>query len=70
MQTYQREPDEESARSWTYSFRESDEAGGFWFLPSDQYKSSHQFPSSKISQRDEHVKEIATEIKVENVLYH
>ena len=42
----QREPDEECARSWTSRYRDSDETGGICFLPSGQYISSHQFPSS------------------------
>ena len=45
--TYPREPDEESTRSWTYRSRESDRTGGICFLPSDQYKISHQIPSTK-----------------------
>ena len=34
------------------------------------HKSSHRFPSSKRKQQDEGVKEIATELKVEKVVYH
>ena len=47
MYTYQREPDKESARSWTYRSRVSDGTGGVCFGPSDRYKNSHPFPSSK-----------------------
>ena len=64
MHMYQCEPDEECARSWTYKLRESDEAGRIFFMPSGQYKSSYRFPSSKIKQQDEDMKEITTEIKV------
>ena len=35
MFTYQREPDEESARSWTYRSRVSDRTGGICCGPSD-----------------------------------
>ena len=35
MYTYQREPEEEIAKSWTYRSRESDATGGICFLPSD-----------------------------------
>ena len=69
MYTYPREPDEESTRSWTYRSRESDGTGGICFLPSDKYRNSHQFTSSKRKQQDEGVK-IANESKVQNVLYH
>ena len=47
MYTYPRETDEESTRSWTYRSRESDGTGGICFLPSDQYRNCHQFPSSE-----------------------
>ena len=70
MQTYQREPNDKCARSWTYRFRRSIEAGEICFLPSGQYRSSHRFPSSKLKQQDDHVKEIATALKREIVLYH
>ena len=70
MHTYQREPNEVWARSWTYRFWESGESGQICFLPLGQCRSSHLFPSSKIKQQDQHVKELATEIKVKNVLYH
>ena len=33
-------------------------------MPSGQYKKSRGFPSSKMKQQHEHVKEIAIEIKV------
>ena len=33
---------------------------------SGQYRSSHRFPSSKLKQQDEHVREIATEKEVES----
>ena len=70
MHTYQREPDEECGRSWTSKNWESDQLSGICFLPSGEYKSSHRFPSSEIKQQDQCVKEIATEIKVQNVFYH
>ena len=38
MYTYQREPDEKSARSWTYRSRVSDGTGGICFRPSDRCK--------------------------------
>ena len=69
MYTYQREPEEECARSWTYTSRESDETGGICFMPSGWCKRSHRFPSSKRKREDEGVKRIATELKEENVLY-
>ena len=69
MHTYQREPDEECAEVWIYRFRGSDKMGGICFMPSGQYKSSHQFPSSQIKQQDEGVKETKNEVKVENVSY-
>ena len=47
MYTYQRELDEKRARSRTYRSRESDGTGGICVLPSDWYRNSHQFPSSK-----------------------
>ena len=47
MYTYQREPNEESARSLTYKYRVSDGTGGICFGPSDRRKNSHRFPSSK-----------------------
>ena len=47
MYTYQHEPDEESARSWTYRSRVSDGTGGICCGPSDRCKKSHGFPSSK-----------------------
>ena len=50
MYTYPREPDEESTRSWTYRSRESDGTGGIFFLPSDRYRISDQFPSSEKKQ--------------------
>ena len=62
ISTYKREPDEESARSRTYRSRESDGTGGICVLPSDRYKNSHRFPSSKRRQQDEGVK-IANEVK-------
>ena len=62
MNTYQCEPDEESARSWTYRSRVSDGTGGICFWPSDRCKNSHRFPSSKRKQQDEGVK-IANELK-------
>ena len=68
--TYQREPDEECARSWTYRSRESDETSRNRFLPSGQYKSSHRLLSSKLEQQYEYGKDIRTEINVENILYH
>ena len=43
MYTYQREPDEESTRSWTHRSRESDGTGGICFLPSDRYRNSLLF---------------------------
>ena len=70
MYTYQREPDEEFARSRTNRSRESNETAGICFLLSGGYKSSHRFHSSKRKQRNEGVKEISTELKVEKVLYH
>ena len=70
MHTYQREPDEECARSGIYLSQKSNETRGICFLQSDQHKSSHRFRSSKTEQQDDDVKEIATETKVENVLYH
>ena len=45
--TYQCEQDEESARSWTYRSRVSDEKGGICCGPSDRCRNSHRFPSSK-----------------------
>ena len=60
MYTYKREPDEESARSWTYRSRESDGTGGICILPSDIYKNNHRF-HSKRKQQDEEVK-IANEL--------
>ena len=69
MYTYQREPYEECARSWTHRSRESGETSRICFMPSGRYKSSHRFPSSKRKQQDEVVKEIANELKVKNVLY-
>ena len=65
-----REPDEENTRNWTYRTPESDGTGGICFLPSDQCRNSHRFPSSKRKQQDEGVKEIANELKVRNVKYH
>ena len=56
MHTYQREPGEEFARSWTLRLRESEETGGICFLPSGQYKSSHRFASFETKQQDEDVK--------------
>ena len=47
MYTYPREPDEESTRSWIFGSRESDGTGRICFLPSDQFRNRHQFPSSK-----------------------
>ena len=70
MYTYQREPDQECARSWTYRSRESDGTRGICVLPSDQHRNSHRFPSSKRKQQDESVKENTNELKVQNVLYH
>ena len=70
MYTYQREPDEKSTRSWTYRSRESDGTGGISFLPSDRYRKSHRFPSSKRKQQDEGLRRIAGELKVQNVLNH
>ena len=61
MHTYQREPDEECATSWTEWLWGSSETGEIFYLPSGQYKSSHRLPSSKIRQQDKHVKEVATE---------
>ena len=69
MYTYQREPEEESTRSWTYRSRESDGTGGICFLLSDQYRDNHRFLSSKRKQQDEGVK-IANELKMQNILYH
>ena len=60
--TYQCEPDEESARSWTYRSRVSDGTGGICCGPTDRWRKSHRFPSSKKKQQDEGVK-IANEIK-------
>ena len=62
MCTYQREPDEESASSWTYRSRVSDGTGGICFGPSNRCKNSHRFPSSKTKQQDEGVK-ITNELK-------
>ena len=56
MNTYQCEPDEESARSWTYRSRVSGGTGGICFWPPDRCKNSHRFPSSKRKQQDEGVK--------------
>ena len=70
MYTYRRETDDECARSWTCRSRESDKTGEICFLPSDQFKNNHRFPSSKTKQQDEDVKETATETKVANVSYH
>ena len=56
MYTYQREPHEESARSWTYRSRVSDGTGGICLWPSDRCKNSHRFPPSKRKQQDEAVK--------------
>ena len=61
--TYQSEPDEESTRSWTLRSWKSNGTGGICFLPSDRYRNSHQFPSSKRKQQDERVKS-CTELKV------
>ena len=63
MSTYQREPDEESTRSWTYRSRKSDGTCGICFLLSDQCRNSHRFPPSKRKQQDEDVKEIPNESK-------
>ena len=70
MHTYQREPDEESAGSWTYRFQRSSEPGGICYLPSGQNRDNNRFPSSETKQQDEHVKESQTESKVENLIYH
>ena len=55
MYTYKREPDEGSARSWAYRSRESDGTGRICILPSDRYKNSHRFLSSKGKQQEEGV---------------
>ena len=47
MYTYQCEPDEESARSWTYRSRVSDGIGEIFCGPSDRCRNSHRFPSSR-----------------------
>ena len=39
-------------------------------MPSGGCKNGHRFPSSERKQQHEDVKEIATELKEENVLYH
>ena len=70
MHTHPREPDEESTRSWTYRSRESDERSGICFSPSDEYRKSHQFPSSKKQKQQDEDVEIANELKEQNVLYH
>ena len=70
MHRSQREPDEECARSWTYKLQGSGQTAEICFLPSGENRSSHRFPSCKKLQQDEHVKESATEMEVENVLYH
>ena len=62
MYTYQCEPDEEIARSWTYRSRVSDGTGGIFCGPSDRCRNSHRFPSSKRKQRDKGMK-LANEIK-------
>ena len=62
MYTYQRDLDEESARSWTYRSRESDGTGGICCGPSDRCKNSHRFPSYKKKTANKRV-EIVNEIK-------
>ena len=47
MYTYQCEPDEESASSWTYRSQVSDGTGGICCWPSDRCKNNHRFSSSK-----------------------
>ena len=69
MYTYQREPDGECARCWNHISRESDETSGICFLPCGRCQNSHRFPSSTEKQQYEWEKEIATELKEENVLY-
>ena len=50
-------------------YPESSETGEICFLPFGQLVSSHRF-SSILKQQDEQKEEIATAVKVENVLYH
>ena len=69
MHTYQRDPDEECPRSWTYRLRGSDGTDEICSLPFGRYKSSHRFLSNT-KQHDKHMEEIAIGIKVENALYH
>ena len=47
MHTNPIEPDVGSTRNWTYRPREPDGTSGICFLPSDQYRNSHQFIPSK-----------------------
>ena len=69
MNTHQPESDGKRARSWTNRFPESYETGEFCSSPFGRCRISHQFHSSKSKQPDEHTKEKAIGVKIENTLY-